>query len=123
MNGPMPPRMDAHELPRLLDASPTWLQELLAKVEAGLQSLAEDLGATRIGALEMLILHPAATYVMPALGESMTEPFGLGTLLVGSSGMAWGMKHEGFRPPIPPLGRACLVSMLRRSRGIKGRPL
>lgn len=65
--------MDAYALPQLLDVSPVWLQELSAKVKAGFPSPAEDLGATRIDVLEKLILHPAATYVMRASGDSMVE--------------------------------------------------
>lgn len=65
--------MDAYAVPQLLDVSPVWLKELSGKVKAGFPSPAEDLGATRIDVLEKLILHPAATYVMRASGESMVE--------------------------------------------------
>ena len=46
---------------------------ILASVQAGFPSPAEDLGAQRIDLSQLLIRHSQATYFLRARGQSMTE--------------------------------------------------
>lgn len=71
-------------IPQQIAPSSVRMWAVLACVQAGFPSPAEDLGAKRIDVLEHLVLHPQATYAMVVRGDSMKE-FGIfdrDTLLV-----------------------------------------
>lgn len=52
---------------------PLYVLDLLAAVQAGFPSPAEDLGSQRIDLTAQLIRHPQATFLLRARGDSMKE--------------------------------------------------
>lgn len=54
-------------------SGPAFIADLLAKVQAGFPSPAEDLGAKRVDLTKELIEHPQATFLLRASGESMRD--------------------------------------------------
>jgi DNA polymerase V len=57
----------------LLDADPAWTQRVLACVQAGFPSPAEDHAIERVDLNKVLIKHPQATFLMRVRGASMRE--------------------------------------------------
>lgn len=61
------------EIPTLAASLPLHIIDLMATVQAGFPSPAEDLGAKRIDLSAQLIKHPQATFLLRARGDSMKE--------------------------------------------------
>lgn len=59
--------------PVLISANPLLALMLVNRVCAGFPSPAEDLGAKRIDLVQVLVVHPQATYFLRASGHSMVE--------------------------------------------------
>ena len=59
--------------PVLISENPLLAVMLANRVCAGFPSPAEDLGAKRIDLVQVLVVHPQATYFLRASGHSMVE--------------------------------------------------
>ena len=61
------------QLPVPISSTPLLARLIVSSVCAGFPSPAEDLGAQRIDLVQMLVVHPQATYFLRASGQSMIE--------------------------------------------------